>query len=124
MTNYVHVSDKLTKTNSVSLANKTKRNHGLYFFILDTKCDLRFSGFFISPLSEIKQGVCLLRDANKICKRVEILFGKLQRIWSAWDQLFRAGHEEEIPGALIQGFHKTQTIGRNREVPQYLHLTE
>ena len=41
-----------------------------------------------------------------------------------WDQLFRAEHEEEVHGDLSQGFHKTQSIGRIREVHQYLHLTE
>jgi len=82
MINYVHISKEFTETNSVNLANNTKKKcHGLYFFILDSKCDLRFSGLSISPLSEIKQGVCLLRDTNKIYNRVEISFGKLQRIW-------------------------------------------
>jgi len=82
MINCVHVSDQFTETNSVSLAKETKKkSHGLYFFILDSKCDLRFSVLSISPLSEIKQGVCLLRDTNKIYNRVEISFGKLQGIW-------------------------------------------
>jgi len=61
MINYVHISDQFTETNSARLAKK-KRYHGHYFFILDSKCDLRFSGLSISPLSEIKQGVCLFRD--------------------------------------------------------------
>jgi hypothetical protein len=82
MINYVHISDQFRETNSVSIAKNTiKICHGLYFFILDSKCDLRFTGLSISPLSEIKQGVCLLRDTNKIYNRVEISFGKLQRIW-------------------------------------------
>jgi hypothetical protein len=126
MINYVHISDQLTETNSVSFAKKIKKKHviGLYFSILDSNWDLRFCGLSISPSSEIKQGVCLFRDSKKIYNRVEISFGKLQRIWWAWDQLTRAEYEEEVHGALSQGFHKTQSTGRNRKVYQYFHLTE
>ena len=36
----------------------------------------------------------------------------------------REEHEEEVPRSRSQGFHKTQSIGKNRESYQYFHLTE
>jgi hypothetical protein len=80
--------------------------------------EMRPEVFWVVQLTLIgnKIGRMLVADTNNIYNGVEISFGKLQRIWWAWDQLMRAEHEEEVSGALSKGFHKTQSTGRNREV--------